>query len=438
MAQSMFNLDSIRKANQTYKNPTATPQGRLAAPTKVTSNASALANVTAPTVTPQRTETTLNTLQSTINKPYTYNPDSDPGYQAALKSAQQNLMVNQKNTNAQLRATGQGKSSYSETVANQLANQSAENIANNILPQYMQQDYARYQDNIANQQNLYGLQYQQDVTTPQNEAALTGNYLPPAAKTAIDNLLKLKTQAETKGITAAERLALSTQADGLRSQLKSMGVDPSAYGADKTAAQASAVNPGIRTLAAQGQDFSQNLATRQQNTAEKQYSENMAYQKARDAISDSQWQKQFDQSVNQFGLNYALQQLSQQNDQSYRQAQLALSQDDNYRAWTQLDYQMSQPQTSSSAGLTANQVLNNVKELYQEPVYTETIDPLTKQKVRTETGKTKLTTDPAKLTQMFETVVDAGLSETETKQILLSLGMSMKDIEARAKAYQGN
>jgi len=273
MAQSMFNLDTIRKAKQSYKaNPTTAPstssrvnpvqamsQATSLVPTKTmtpTTAASAAQKMVAATTTPSRTEQTLGNISSAVNTPFTYDAESDPAYQAAVKAAQQNLAVNQKNTNAQLRATGQGKSSYSETVANQLANQTTENIANNILPQYAQQAYGRYQDNIANQGNLYGLQYQQDITTPQNEAQLTGNYLPPEAKTAINNLLGLKTQAETKGITAGERSVLSTEADKLRSQLKSLGIDPSFYGADKTAAQASSNNPGIRTLAGQSQDLS--------------------------------------------------------------------------------------------------------------------------------------------------------------------------------------
>ncbi|MEK4185677.1 hypothetical protein [Paenibacillus sp. FSL L8-0494] len=284
MAQSMFNLDTIRKAKQSYKaNPTTMPttntrvnpvqamsQATSLVPTKTmtpTTAASAAQKMVAATTTPSRTEQTLGNISSAVNTPFTYDADSDQAYQAAVKAAQQNLAVNQKNTNAQLRATGQGKSSYSETVANQLANQTTENIANNILPQYAQQEYGRYQDNIANQGNLYGLQYQQDVTTPQNEAQLTGNYLPPEAKTAINNLLGLKTQAETKGITAGERSVLSTEADKLRSQLKSLGIDPSFYGADKTAAQASSNNPGIRTLAGQSQDLSaqaQALAKQQQ------------------------------------------------------------------------------------------------------------------------------------------------------------------------------
>lgn len=375
MAQSMFNLDTIRKAKQSYKaNPTTTPTAspRVSpiqamtnatnlAPTKtMTPNTAASAAQKMMSVTsPSRTEQTLGNISNAVNTPFTYNADSDPAYQSAVKAAQQNLAVNQKNTNAQLRATGQGKSSYSETVANQLAHQSEENIANNILPQYVQQAYGRYQDNIANQGNLYGLQYQQDVTTPQNEAQLTGNYLPPEAKTAINNLLSLKTQAETKGITAGDRSVLSTEADKLRSQLKSLGIDPSFYGADKTAAQASTNNPGIRTLAGQAQDQSVKNANLDAATAvsnmtgkvitpqtdwqglvrqaanpntplnvtQGNFNRQQDFNEGQQSWSNEFDQKKFNEDVRRYGLDYALQQ--QQVDISKQNADTSRTGTDN-------------------------------------------------------------------------------------------------------------
>jgi len=488
MAQSMFNLDTIRKAKQSYKaNPTTTPstssrvnpvqamsQATSLVPTKTmtpTTAASAAQKMVAATTTPSRTEQTLGNISSAVNTPFTYDADSDPAYQAAVKAAQQNLAVNQKNTNAQLRATGQGKSSYSETVANQLANQSAENIANNVLPIYAQQAYKQYQDNIGNQRNLYQDYNQQDFQNPITKSQITGNLeLPAEAQEAYRQLIEKKNAAESSTITRDQRTQLSSEADKIRTFLSSLGVNIGDLGANKTAAQASSVPLSIRTLAGQDQDQSvkndnlaaatavsnmtgkvitpqtdwQGLVRQAGNpntplTANQQMqTEQFAYQKARDAISDKQWQQSFDYNKEQGGLDYALRKLSQQNDQSYRQAQLALSEDDNARAWATLDYQTSQPTATKYSGMTANQVLNNIKEAYQEPVYTETVNPLTKEVTKVESGKTKLTTDPTKLSQMFESVVGAGLSEAETKQVLLSLGMSMKDIEARAKSYSGN
>ncbi|OKP81646.1 hypothetical protein A3842_11245 [Paenibacillus sp. P3E] len=301
--QSIFNLDNLRKAVQTSKTtgtvgggaatqpkqPTLTmPTGAVGAlngvkqsplPTvlpQAAITAAGMAKTAAPVVpdaarvaaqrmvgttstTPDpnmsRANQALNNQANLVNTPFSYNADADPAYQAALRAAQQNLSVNQKNTNAQLRATGQGKSSYSETVANQLAHQSEENVANNILPQYAQQAYKQYQDSIANNRNLYQDYNQQDFQNPITESQVTGNYLPTEAKQAIQNLLGLKTQAETKGITKDARTQLSTEADAIRSQLKSLGIDPSFYGANKTAAQASVNNPGIRTLQGQQLDL---------------------------------------------------------------------------------------------------------------------------------------------------------------------------------------
>lgn len=268
MAQSMFNLDTIRKAKQSYKaNPTAPTtsprvnpvqamsQATNLAPTKTVTPTAASAAKTMVAATQPRTEQTLNNISSAVNTPFSYDANSDPAYQAAVKQAQNELQVNQKNTNAQLRATGQGKSSYSETVANQLANQTTENIANNILPQYAQQAYSQYQDNIANQGNLYNLQYQQDVTTPMNEAQLTGNYLPQTAKAAIERIMANKVKAEAPGITAAQRMVLSQQADSDRAILKANGIDETAYGANVNSSKINTSPSGVRTLAGQQQDI---------------------------------------------------------------------------------------------------------------------------------------------------------------------------------------
>lgn len=386
-------------------------------------------------------------FQFSTPAPFSFNPESDPAYQSQLALAKQNAADQQIDTNALLRSQGQGKSSYSEIVANQIGNKAMANLSETIVPQLMQQAYQRYsdeanrslqtqqlnygvsQDQLSNLASLYGLQNQENFQNPLAESQVTGTYLPEGARTAINNLLGLKGQAEAKGVTAAQRADYSKQADAIRTYLDSIGIDSSKYGANVSAAQASQVAPGVRTLAGQAQDFSQNLATRQQDTAEKQYTEQFAYQKARDAITDKRWQTEFDENVRQYGLNYGLQQLSQSNDASYRQAQLALAQDDNSRAWAEMDYKQTSP-SSDTKGMTASQVLDNIKALYTEPVYTT--DPDTEEVKKT--GE-QITKDPTKRTEMFESVVDAGLSDAETKQVLISLGYSMKDIEARIKQY---
>lgn len=433
--------------------------------------------------------------------PFTYDPQSDPAYQSQLAEAKRNIADQQVDTNAVLRTQGQGKSSYSELVQQQIADKTMQSLADTLVPQLMQQAYQRYndsanrnlqvqqmnygiqQDAIANLANLYGLQDKEYFQNPITEAQLTGNYLPNEAKQAISNLLSLKQQAETKGITAAQRNELSKQADQLRAKLQSLGLDPSFYGADRSYNQASQNNPAIRTLAgqqldmqrqglnwsaaqdiwnatgrlvspqsdwsglirqsqngntpltlpAQQQQWENNFRAKQQQWENNFQAEQFAYQKVRDAISDQQWRMKFDEDVRQFGLSYALSQLQENNQQAYREAQLALSWDDSDRAWAQLDYNMSNDTSESGkGGLTANQVLENVRNMYTEPVFQD--DGMGGQ---TKVG-TQITKDPSKRANMFLNVIDAELSDAETKQILASLGFTKEEIEKYKKQYSAN
>ncbi|MNM10421.1 hypothetical protein D3C81_205460 [compost metagenome] len=425
--------------NLGYTAPTNQPNAMVQAANNVKSTPQAsYTTQTSPTV------DTLNRINDFITKqsqfhfttpePFTYDQNSDPAYQSQLAEAKRNVENQQADTNAFLRAGGQGKSSYSEMVANQVGSNAMKSIANDLVPTLMNQAYQRYnddanrslqtqqlnygvgQDAIGNLGNLYGLQDNEYFQKPIAEAQLTGNYLPTEAREAISQILNLKQQAEASGITAQERTGLSQQADVLRAKLQSLGIDPSFYSANRSYDQASGSNPGIRTLSGQQMDLN---------------NEQFAYQKARDAITDKQWQAQFDQSVSQFGLNYALSQLQENNQQAYRQASLALSQDDNDRAWATLDWEMMNPSSSgSSGGLTANQVLQSMKSLYTEPVYTT--DQVGNQ---TKTGS-QITTDATKREQMFLNVVDSGLSDTETNQILNSLGMTKDEINGYKEKYK--
>lgn len=384
--------------------------------------------------------------------PFSYDPNSDPAYQAALTRAKSNIEAGNAQNQAEMNRRGILNSTITSDRGSEIAAQEMGNVETTVLPQLMQQAYQKYIDNLNQQQqqfsnlgtvaNNYLSEDQRAIDNTNTTAGLTGN-LPGGeqAQQLYSQLLNLKQQAEAKGITAADRSKLSNQADGIRAMLSTMGVDISKLGANTNYGTASQITPTIRTLAGQNQDlaaqnqsFNQATQTRQLNTADKQYAEQFAYTKARDAISDKQWQTKFDEDVRQNGLSYGLQQLSQQNDQAYKQAQLALSQDDNALAWATLDYNQSKPDTSKYTGMTASQLLDNLKPLYSEPVYT--VNNLTGKPE--DTGKTQLTKDPAKLTELFETVVDAGLSDTETKQALLSLGYTMKDIESRIKQYSGN
>ncbi|WP_025692604.1 hypothetical protein [Paenibacillus zanthoxyli] len=509
--------NNFMKADYNNKGTTYTSQGNfdkayasLPQPkqAQISPMAQAAANVNQAVYTPpqSRVNQTLDTLGQTINKnagfqftapatPFTYDAASDPAYQAALANAKSSIADQQIDTNAQLRAGGQGKSSYSETVANQIADKEMSNLANTLVPQLMQQAYQRYtddanrnlqvqqlnygvgQDAASNLSNLYGLQYNQDYTTPMNEAQLTGNYLPPEAKQAIQNILAYKQQAEAKGVTADQRSQISAQADQQRAILQSLGIDPSFYAATRTANQASQNNPAIRTLAGQAQDlqakqanlsaaatvaditgravtpqsdwqglfrqaansnapltaaqqaqqFNQGMATRQQNFSEGQQTwqnhfqtEQFAYQQARDSISDAQWKAKFDEDVRQYGLNYGLQQLQQQNDQAYREATLGIQQDENARAWLQYG-DSQQPTASKYNGMTANQIYDAVRSSFT----TTDAD-----------GNKTFPTDSKSKEAMYQQVMGAGLPDGQDKQVLSLLGLTADEIDALDKKHE--
>lgn len=251
------------------------------------------APVAAPTaaynpVTPQ--QSTLDAIQKAVQQqqgfqfsgpaePFSYDQTTDPAYQAQLSEAKRQVGIQQRDTNAMLRGTGQGKSSYSESVAAQSANNALAGLANNLVPQLMQQAFLQYQDKanrdvdiqklnygvgqdaITNLGNQYTYQNEEYFRNPLAEAEVTGNYLPQGAKQAITELLNLKGQAEAKGVTKEARDDYSKQATAIRTYLDSIGINSSQYGANVNQATAAAKqNTGIRTLAGQETDLRQRQA----------------------------------------------------------------------------------------------------------------------------------------------------------------------------------
>lgn len=310
------------------------------------------------------------------------------------------------------------------------------NVMSILEPLMNQQNYAdtRQQQELQNLYNAYGLvsgEQQRGLENARADAALTGTYLTPEQQSAISTLLGLKQQAEKQGITKQQRAELSAQADLVRDRMRALGLDPTKYGANVSYDVASQYVPG-RTLQGQQLDLQRNQ--QEFNQGQQKWENNFAlqqfeYQKARDAITDQQWKAKFDEDVRQFGLTYALQKLAEENDTAYRQATLALSQDDNDRAWAQLDYEMSQPTTAKENGLSPNQFLDTIKEQYTEPVYQT--DKLGN---KTKIGA-QITKDPVKRGEMFLGVVDAGYSDAQTKQLLSALGFSKEEIDKFKKQY---
>lgn len=291
-------------------------------------------------------------------KPFSYDPNSDPAYQAALKRAQANIQEGNSAAQAEMNRRGILNSTITSDRMSEIASNEMGRVETEVLPSLMQQAYNQYLNEL-NQDNqrlanlgsiaqMYINEDQRGVDNTNTQAQLTG-YLPGGeqAQNLVNQLASIKDQAEAPGITAAERTRLSNQADGIRAMLAQMGVDTSQYGANVNAATVRQLAPQIRTLAGQQLDQSRQGQAFDQQFAQEQF----AYQRARDAISDQQWKAIFERDVNQFGLNYALQKLSEQNQQSYRQAQLALSRSDNARqnATTEFNRLMDIWQANNSA-----------------------------------------------------------------------------------------
>lgn len=421
-------------------------------------------NTTTSTFTPPtpRLEQTLNSLSGLANTQasklpeFKYDPDSDPAYQAALREAQANLGTAQRNTNAGLRATGQGRSSYSETLANQLANRSMESIANTTLPQMMQQAYGRfidkanYDQSAAQQQaqqlaNLYGLQYQQDVTKPMSEAQLTGNYMPAEARQAINDILTFKQQAETKGTTAQQRADLSVQADNRRKVLESLGINSAAYGANVNANNASQnASTGFRTLQGQQQDLQRkesnlnaaNVVSQMTGRAvtpqddwqglqrqaanpntpltlqaqQQQITNSLAARQQQFNEGQQGWENQFnqakfDEDVRQFGMNYAID-----------QQRAAIQQDGNTIDWLKYGDSLNGT-TDKYSGATINQVIDGIRQQYT--------DPTTK----------KIPTDEKTQEMIYQQVVAMNLPDGQDDQAMLMSGLTNDTIKNFDKKY---
>ena len=405
----------------------------------------------------------LTQLTQGINNPAAYDPYSSAEYAAYEAQAQRQAQQGIRTAQESLGASGLGRSSILSDRAQGIQNDANEYMQLQVIPQLIAANQAAEQQKLGNLSNLMGLMSNQQATydtrdqnnfnnsfnalgylADQNQlkldnaradAGLTGNYLTPEARELMNSLLGLKQQAETKGITKDARAGLSKQADGIRDQLSVLGVDTSQLGANTSYANASKSGVG-RTIQGQaldqqiqGQQFDQGMQTRQQDFVEKQTgvennfrsednafrSEQFAYSKARDAVADSQWGAQFQQNADQFGLNYALQQLQQQDDSLYKQAMLGISQDENSRAW--LGLQNTQP--TEYSGMSAKDVLSTLQSQYTDPT----------------TGTFTIPKDSATKDQLYQQIASYGLPIGQDDQVMLSMGLTAKEIQEFDKKY---
>lgn len=232
------------------------------------------------------------------NTPFQYDPNSDPAYQAQVQLAQQRAQVASRNA---LEAANDRGLLTSSLATNQLGQiqQSAEQEAMSYIPQYRDQAYNQYRNNLAQVGEMLGQAYNlrnQQFNEATTEAQLTGSYMPAGAQQIVNQIYQLKSQAETKGITREERDALSSQANQLRSQLTAMGVDVSGLGADTSLAN---TRVGQRTLEGQRLDYAQQTDQRDFNEGVRRYDQDYALQEERYAVADQQWQQEYGMTLAQ-------------------------------------------------------------------------------------------------------------------------------------------
>lgn len=213
---------------------------------------------------------------------------SDPTYQAAMESARQATQTAEGNISAAMNRRGIMDSTVTANAASNAAQNEYGRVNRELLPKLIEDQYKRYIDQAnMNRQyasDLFGVSdmYANDEQTAFNnaitESSVTGQYIPSAAKPIMERLVTLKnsTEALWANLTPEQRQKAKSEADSMRAQLQSMGINPDLFGANVTAsaAQGNIGNAGIQTLAAQNQAYNQMSGDRTYNEGVRQYEQN--------------------------------------------------------------------------------------------------------------------------------------------------------------------
>lgn len=214
-----------------------------------------------------------------------YDPNSDPVYKSMMELATKQAdaaglsTMEDMNERGILNSTitsdrvGQIKQGASDAVlgaipglagnfANQQANNQAgmQNMLNSIL------GAGQFQQTFAEGNRQFDKNFTLD------EAATTGRYMPAEAQSKINRVLELKQINEKGGISSVERAKNSAEADSIRRELSSMGVDTSSFGSNTgySNAMQSIPNLGRNTLAQQGMDLDKSQVMGTQQSVEAQ------------------------------------------------------------------------------------------------------------------------------------------------------------------------
>lgn len=298
----------------------------------------------------------LTTPKDTFStyKPFEYtqaNIEADPTYQAALRTAQGNIQTGQNNTLANLIANGQGNSSYSAGVSQQIANKEMANVSDNILPELIKQAYGRHLDTFNANNQVEGQNYgvgRDQVADNFKEWELTGQGISEEARGIIGKILQEKQEYDT-ATDDAGRQSSKSDADSLRSALAALGYDPAMFGSnvDLNTAQSNISKAGIKTLAGRGQDYNEMADTR--NYDRGVVESDRGFNRG---VLESD--RTFEENNKQFGLTYALQQLSNQQDNARGWANIGQGNASNALSRERFEYEKEQDKNNPKVNLDSD------------------------------------------------------------------------------------
>lgn len=350
--------------------------GNYSSQAQVNKDASAYRNaIQTPTANPydQQVQDTLAQYLSLIQNPTPYNVYGDPAYAAYEAQAARASQASTRAAQESMGAAGFGRSTNLAERAQRIQNDQNEYMQMQVVPQLTATNQAAEQQKLANLGSYL--------------SALTGQQgmMDSRQQTELSNLASLLNYSTGRADTTYDR---NYQA-----------------GRDAKADEQAAWDQRFQYGNAIGK-----FSNGQQTLQNKQFQENMAYQRARDAIGDKQWQAQFDENVRQFGLNDSLNWLQENNQEAYRQAQMALAQDDNSRQWAALDADLAgqQNKTPEYSGMSAGQVLEQVRRQYSDE------DGIMKPDI------------PKR--DIYRSVVQFGLPDGQDDQVMLSMGLTQAEI----------
>lgn len=271
---------------------------------------------------------------------FSYNPQTDPQYQAALRQAQQNAQTAGNNAMVQMGSRGIGNSSMTSDRVAQIQQSEYGRVSDTVLPQLAQQAYQRYSDDANRDWQMQLANYQ---ASQDRQSQLAG---------LVPMLSGLDQQDWQRGITEA---GLTGQYGGQNTmQQRQMNMD-----------NANALAQLYGTYVGPKDDG--NVLYDQVAGRTPINSQQFQYQQYRDAIADERYKQEFDENARRYGMDYAMRAAQQANQIDMSRAGLALDHarfgldQDKFRSGVDMDIydRMNKPGASGQTASDISKIINS-------------------------------------------------------------------------------